>query len=110
MMNVAEQQEKRDAALTRWAAQGDTEAVREIVETHKAMVYGTCYRILGNAADAEDATQATFIVFLKKCAQLKRGTVLGGWLYRTAGLVSREATRSAGRRKHRETPGIPIAS
>ncbi len=58
------------------------------------MVYNTCLRILGNSADAEDAAQATFVVFLKKAKHLKHGTKLAGWLYRTAKFVSREHLRA----------------
>ncbi len=49
------------------AAKGDSEAVREIVERHQAMVYGTCLRILGNQADAED-DQGRILVDVKHVA------------------------------------------
>jgi RNA polymerase sigma factor (sigma-70 family) len=101
-MNETNPNEMEERNLIELAATGDSEAVRVIVERHQAMVYGTCLRILGNEADAADAAQATFILFLKKCRKLKRDTVLGGWLYRTAGFVSREFIRTSARRKRRE--------
>lgn len=101
-MSATYQAPPEDKDLIELAAKGDSEAVREIVERHQAMVYGTCLRILGNEADAADAAQATFILFLKKSRKLKRDTVLGGWLYRTAGFVSRDFIRKSNRRKHRE--------
>jgi RNA polymerase sigma factor (sigma-70 family) len=101
-MSETYQDRTEENNLIELAAKGDSEAVREIVERHQAMVYGTCLRILGNQADAEDAAQATFILFLKKCRKLKRETLLGGWLYRTAGLVSREFIRNSARRTRRE--------
>ncbi len=101
-MKDAVQNENEARCLIELAAEGDAEALRAVVEQHRTIVYATCLRVLRNAADAEDATQATFIVFLKKCRKLKRGTVLAGWLYRTAALVSREFVRSSARRKRRE--------
>lgn len=91
-----------DGLLISLAAKGDSDAVHEIVVRHQAMVYGTCLRIIGNEVDAEDAAQATFLLFLKKCGKLKGDTLLGGWLYRTAGFVSQEHIRNAARRKRRE--------
>jgi RNA polymerase sigma factor (sigma-70 family) len=101
-MSEKSQNGTEDRRLIELAAKGDSEAVREVVDRHQGMVYGTCLRILGNETDAEDAAQATFILFLKKCRKLKRDTVLSGWLYRTAGFVSREHIRMAARRKRRE--------
>lgn len=94
--------QKTDKSLTEAAANGEAEAFREIVERHKAMVYRTCLRVLGNSANAEDAAQATFIVFHQKCRELNHDIVLGGWLYRTAELVCREYIRSSSRRDRRE--------
>jgi RNA polymerase sigma factor (sigma-70 family) len=101
-MNETTQSEMEAGVLIGLAAKGDSGAVREIVVRHQAMVYRTCLRIIGNEVDAEDAAQATFLLFLKKCRNLKGDTILGGWLYRTAGFVSQEHIRSAARRKRRE--------
>jgi RNA polymerase sigma factor (sigma-70 family) len=101
-MNDAKQKENEDGRLIGLAAKGNEEAIQTIVEQHQGMVYGTCLRILKNEADAKDAAQATFLVFLKKCRKLKRGTVLGGWLYHTAGFVARESIRASVRHKNRE--------
>lgn len=91
-----------DEQLLDASAKGDTAAITKIVEQHQAMVYRTCLRVLRNEADAQDAAQATFIIFHQKCGKLKSDIVLGGWLYRTAELVCREFIRSASRRKRRE--------
>ena len=89
-MSETTQNEMEDGVLIGLAAKGDSEAVHEIVVRHQAMVYRTCLRIIGNEVDAEDAAQATFLLFLKKCRKLKGDIILGGWLYRTAGFVSQE--------------------
>ena len=101
-MSETTQNEMEDGVLIGLAAKGDSEAVHEIVVRHQAMVYRTCLRIIGNEVDAEDAAQATFLLFLKKCRKLKGDIILGGWLYRTAGFVSQEHIRNAARRKRRE--------
>ena len=42
------------------ALQGDEEAFGEVVQTFQNPVYNLCYRMLGNAQEAEDAAQETF--------------------------------------------------
>jgi RNA polymerase sigma factor (sigma-70 family) len=101
-MSETTQSEMEDGLLIGLAAKGNSDAVHEIVVRHQAMVYRTCLRIIGNEVDAEDAAQATFLLFLKKCRKLKGNTLLAGWLYRTAGFVSQEHIRNAARRKRRE--------
>lgn len=40
---------------------GDREGFARIVEAYQNPVYNLCYRMLGNAAEAEDAAQETFV-------------------------------------------------
>lgn len=42
------------------ANQGDQDAFANIVETYQRPVYNLCYRMLGEAQEAEDAAQETF--------------------------------------------------
>mgnify|MGYP002651714543 CR=1 FL=1 len=53
----------------------------EIVEEHSARVYRLAYRLSGNAQDAEDLTQETFIRVFRSLASYKPGT-FEGWLHR----------------------------
>jgi RNA polymerase sigma factor (sigma-70 family) len=80
---------------------GSEEAFRTLVERHARMVYGTALRVLGNASAAEEVTQAVFILLARKGASIRRGTVLAGWLYRTAQFVARESLRAEERRNMR---------
>lgn len=43
------------------ALQGDDHAFGILVENYQRPVFGLCYRMLGNAKDAEDAAQESFI-------------------------------------------------
>ena len=53
----------------------------EIVRTHSARVYRLAYRLSGNAHDAEDLTQETFIRVFRSLAGFTPGT-FEGWLHR----------------------------
>ncbi|MCC6794208.1 MAG: sigma-70 family RNA polymerase sigma factor [Candidatus Hydrogenedentes bacterium] len=44
-----------------WAQHRDADAFATIVARHSRMVFATCRRILGNAAEAEDVTQECFL-------------------------------------------------
>ncbi|HYG75664.1 MAG TPA: sigma-70 family RNA polymerase sigma factor [Planctomycetota bacterium] len=71
-----------------------TERTREILERHWPMVYATCLRALGDAASAEDAAQAVFIIYARKAAGFT-DTNVAAWLHRTAVFVARQARRNA---------------
>jgi len=53
-----------DRGETRWlerARQGDEAAFAELVEAYQRPVYNLCYRMLGEAGEAEDAAQESFL-------------------------------------------------
>ncbi len=43
------------------AVRGDNEAFTSMVEAYQGPVYNLCYRMLGDASEAEDAAQETFL-------------------------------------------------
>ena len=101
-MNEPDNKEFNDTSLLERIKSGDEQALDCVIQQYKNMVYATCLRLLKNTADAEDATQATFLILYKKCHKLKKNTLLGGWLYRTAGYVAKQSIRTSVRRKNRE--------
>jgi RNA polymerase sigma factor (sigma-70 family) len=48
------------------------------------MVLGLCRRLIGNAHDAEDAFQATFLTLAQRAGAINRGRSLGSWLYKVS--------------------------
>src|SRR3954467_6622279 len=53
----------------------------QVVREHSARVYRLTYRLSGNAQDAEDLTQETFIRVFRSLAEYTPGT-FEGWLHR----------------------------
>src|ERR1041385_4798621 len=88
--------------INRYRTAGDEQALEEVVRRHIDMVYATCLRELRDAHQAEDATQATFLVLTRKAGSLPKGTVAGGWLFKTARYAAADIKRQERRRKARE--------
>ncbi len=59
MEHAASQPSERE--LLQRAQSGDHRAFASIVQAYQRPVYNLCYRMLGDPAEAEDATQETFI-------------------------------------------------
>lgn len=60
--------------------QGSQEAFTQLVETYQRPVYNLCYRMLGNANEAEDAAQETFIRVYKNIKRYDRKRPFSTWL------------------------------
>jgi RNA polymerase sigma factor (sigma-70 family) len=91
--------------LDRFVARRDEtaeEAFAALVERHGPMVLGVCRRILGDAHEAEDAFQATFLVLARKANSVVRREKVASWLYGVAYRTARETLIRASRRRSRE--------
>ena len=88
--------------LERFVQQQDEAAFAALVRRHGSMVLGVCRRILGDAEDADDAFQATFLTLACKGSSLRRKSSVAGWLYHVAGHVAGKARARAARRRERE--------
>jgi RNA polymerase sigma-70 factor (ECF subfamily) len=95
--------------LSRFVERREEGAFAALVRRHGPMVLGVCRRILGNAHDAEDAFQATFLVLVRKAASLHLRDAVGGWLHgvacRTA--LAARARRARLRRHERQVNDMP---
>jgi len=80
------------------AARAAEMAFEALVNRHGAMVWGVCRRVLGNAYEAEDAFQATFLLLVRKAESLHLDGSLGRWLYGVAHRIALRARFQARRR------------
>lgn len=81
----------------------DPAAFDGIMRRHGPMVLAACRAILPNPADADDACQATFVVFYRKAQTIRDAGTLGGWLFRVARRAALELKESTARRRTRES-------
>ncbi len=82
----------------------DAAALEALVRRHGPMVWGICRRLLGNHHDAEDAFQATFLVFVRKAASIQDRPNLGNWLFGVARRTALKAKAIRSKWRVRETP------
>jgi RNA polymerase sigma-70 factor, ECF subfamily len=82
--NAAMRTPDTDDSLVRLCRRGDEKALNGIIAVHVKSVYNLCRRITGNDADAEDATQETFLKFWRNLHNYKTGNNLRTWLLRIA--------------------------
>ena len=96
----------RDASdmdlLREYARQNSEAAFAELVRRHIALVYSAALRQVGVAAQAEEITQAVFVILARKAAGLRPDTVLDAWLYETTRLTTLSFLRGERRRQFRE--------
>ena len=53
--------EENDLELVDRVRAGDTDAFREVVESHSRTLFQTAFRLVGNSEDADDVVQETFL-------------------------------------------------
>jgi len=77
-------------------------AFEVLVLRHGPMVLQVCRNMLGDATDAQDAFQATFLVLVRRSSSIRRLDSVGGWLYGVACRVAARARVEAARRRAAE--------
>ena len=88
-----------EVALIQYAQQGDLDAFNRLVLTYQDMVYNQAYRVMGEPAAADDATQEAFISAYRKL-HTYRGGSFKAWLLR---IVTNACYDELRRRKRRPT-------
>lgn len=61
---------------------GDLEAFEAVFKQYGDKVFGLCYRMSGNRAEAEDLVQEIFIILIKKIKAFRGDAKFSTWLYR----------------------------
>jgi uncharacterized protein (TIGR03435 family) len=88
--------------IQEYADRGSDIAFAGMVHQHINLVYSVALRFTGNALDAQDVTQAVFIILARKATSLRQRTTLTGWLYETTRFTARQLLRTRARRQARE--------
>src|ERR1700751_5082447 len=91
-----------DSTLLReYVQRGSEAAFAALVGRHVNKVYSVALRHVGDLHQAEEITQAVFVLLARKARSLLNHTSLSGWLFRTTRLTSITLLRSELRRDRR---------
>jgi RNA polymerase sigma-70 factor, ECF subfamily len=86
-----------DRILVGAATTGDLDAFERLVRRYQAPVYRVALRMLGSDADAQDATQDTFVRAWQALGHFRGESSVGTWLYR---IVTRRSLDVLAARRH----------
>ena len=81
-----------------------------LVERHGPMVLRVCRQILGDAHDAEDAFQATFLVLARRAGSVRKRESVASWLYGIAHRVARRSQADSARRREHERRRVAMTT
>jgi RNA polymerase sigma-70 factor (ECF subfamily) len=90
-----------DITLIDQVRSGDDDAFRLLVERHSRAIYRSAYRITGNAADADDVVQETFLRAYRALGNFDSRATFTTWLHRIAINCSLDLIDSRKRREGR---------
>lgn len=88
--------------LRKYARQNSEAAFAELVCRHVNLVYSAALRHVGIAAQAEEITQAVFVILARKATGLHESLILDAWLFETTRLIALSFLRGERRRQFRE--------
>ena len=83
-VSEAEGGSAREAALVRAGLAGDMAALEQLFRPNERSLVVLCHGILGNAEDAEDAAQETFLRALRALPRFRGDAAFRSWLFRIA--------------------------
>jgi RNA polymerase sigma-70 factor (ECF subfamily) len=93
--------ETTDIELVESVRGGDDDSFRLLVERHSRSIYRSAYRITGNAADADDVVQETFLRAYRALPSFDSRAAFNTWLHRIAINCSLDLIDSRKRREGR---------
>jgi RNA polymerase sigma-70 factor (ECF subfamily) len=80
----ADLEETKDEQLAALAAGGDRDAFDALVTRYRQAVYRLCWSAAGNAADADDAAQETFVRVYRSLPSYDPARPFGPWIRKIA--------------------------
>ena len=81
---------------------GNPDAVREVYREYGRLVYAVSFKVLGNRALAEEATQQAFLQAWRAASSFDAGKELGPWL----ATIARRAAIDVHRRESRRSTSV----
>jgi RNA polymerase sigma-70 factor, ECF subfamily len=100
-------QDANDADLVTRTLAGETEAFEVLVNHHQRVLFRVALRMLGDYADAADATQSAFIKAYERLGSFDPRFRFFSWIYRI--LVNECLNTRRSRKPHEETGPEPAA-
>jgi RNA polymerase sigma factor (sigma-70 family) len=94
--------------LEAFVARRDEASFEALVWRHGTMVFNLCRRILRDSHEAEDAFQATFLVFARKAGSIGRRAAIGSWLYKVAYRIALRVRAKTARQRVLDDPQINL--
>lgn len=91
-----------EAALIKEAQNGDLDSFNSLILTYQSLVYNVAYRVMGEPASSEDATQEAFISAFKNIKSFRGGS-FRSWLLR---IVTNACYDELRRRKRRPSTSL----
>ena len=88
-----------DTELVRKAAAGDSDAFEQLVLSYEKPIYNLCLRMCGNADDAMDLTQETFLKAWRNLGSFRADAAFSTWLYRLCSNLCIDHLRREQKRK-----------
>lgn len=98
MLDLTVAQHNEELSLVAQAREGNRDAFDVLFQRHKRFIYNVCYRMLGSADDAIDATQSAFIQAYRALSSFRGDASFRSWLYRIAVNQSTSMLRQSIRR------------
>jgi RNA polymerase sigma-70 factor (ECF subfamily) len=100
---MAEESRLADTELVERCLNGDLGAFEDLYRQHSTRLYNLAFRMVGNAADAEDLLQDIFLTVYRKLESFRGASALGTWLYRLGMNVCLDRLRSKAARQDQAT-------
>jgi RNA polymerase sigma-70 factor (ECF subfamily) len=92
-----------EGSLIAQSQRGNFDAFDRLVAAHEDRIYHAAYRITGNAEDARDAAQETFVKAFRALPRYRHEAAFGTWLHRIAVNASLDIVR-----RRPQAPPVPL--